>query len=68
MNKARGRASAVPFTPVDSDTEVLWVSNKEMSILNSNKGGVFSQSTVILQGVTKRMDPLKSGCKNDWIF
>ena len=29
MNKARGRASAVPFTPVDSDTEVLWVSDEK---------------------------------------
>ena len=26
MNKARGSASGVPFTPIDSDTEILWVS------------------------------------------
>ena len=46
MNKNRGSASAVPFTPFDSDTEVLWVSNKEISILNSNKGGFFEMNIV----------------------
>ena len=29
MSRGRGRASAVPLTPADSDTEVLWVNSYE---------------------------------------
>ena len=32
MSKGRGSASAIPFTPIDSDTEILWVIFQRISI------------------------------------